>query len=287
MKNNIGLVEYLKKALDENWGYVYGTYGLVLTRNILDYKQLQYPNQISKYYTFILGNYLGRRTADCVNLGKGYIWYDESSNLIKYSSKEDYSANGMYNISVEKGNIKNIPDIQGIAVHKDGHFGFYVGDNRVIEAKGTIHGVVETPLFGDGATPWKHWCKMPFIEYTNNKVNFELNWIQILNKVTDFPTRWVKAINILVDIVDNKDNLGVLSILRFLPVLIEKVSRLKIRGLNDWNDVVFNSVSSPPNEWVDGINTVINMANLDSDIGDLEILKFIPDLLMKVYKINV
>ncbi len=286
MKNNIGLVKYVNRAFEENWGYVYGTYGLVLTMAILEYKHKQYFKQIDKYYDFILNNYIGRRTADCVNLGKGYIWLNEETGVINYSKNEDYSADGMYNLADTKGDIKDMPDILGLAVHKDGHFGFYVGDNWVIEAKGTLYGVVKTPLFGDGATPWKHWCKMPFIEYIEDKTELDLNWVQIINKVTDSPTEWINAINAVVGIANSWNSLGVLNILKYFPLLLEKISRVQIKNLTNWNDIIFNTISSPSTEWMDAINTVINMAELQGDIGVLEIMKYVPELIVKVYKIN-
>ena len=46
MKNNIGLIEHCEKALKEGWGYVYGTYGKVLTSSLLQNKLQQYPKEV-------------------------------------------------------------------------------------------------------------------------------------------------------------------------------------------------------------------------------------------------
>lgn len=47
-----------------NWGYVWGTYGNVLTQSLFDYKLKQYPEGVGDYEDFIRENWLGRRTAD-------------------------------------------------------------------------------------------------------------------------------------------------------------------------------------------------------------------------------
>lgn len=55
-------------------GYVWGTCGNVLTESLFAYKLKQYPDGVRKYENFIRANWLGRRTADCVGLIKGYGW---------------------------------------------------------------------------------------------------------------------------------------------------------------------------------------------------------------------
>ena len=61
MKTNLGLVEHCKKALAERWGYVYGTYGKVLTMELFNQKLKQYPTNIEKYKDYILQHYkIGR-----------------------------------------------------------------------------------------------------------------------------------------------------------------------------------------------------------------------------------
>lgn len=175
MKTNKGLVEYAKKALSEKWGYVWGTFGYVLTETLLNQKLAQYPNNVCGYESFIRQNWLGRRTTDCAGLIKSYLWYNEGQNKIIYNSNTDVSANGMYNGAKEKGTINTIPEIQGICVWKKGHIGIYIGNGQVIEAKGTKYGVVQTPLRGVGANSWTHWLKCPFIEYIEeNKVDYPL-----------------------------------------------------------------------------------------------------------------
>ncbi len=160
---NTKLVEHCKKALNEKWGYVYGTYGKFLTEQALINRILQYPSNVKKYELFIRKNWIGKRTVDCVGLIKSYLWCNGTEPV--YTPKTDVSANEMYEKATVKGDISTIPEIAGLCVHKNGHIGVYIGNGQVIESKGTKYGVVQTPLHGIGANSWTHWLKCPFIEY--------------------------------------------------------------------------------------------------------------------------
>ena len=159
---------YAIHAWESGWGYVWGTYGNVLTRSLLDYKVQQYPDGVGAYKDFIEENWLGRRTTDCVGLIKGYGWLDPTDQSIDYASNgmPDYGANQMYQSAVDAGadhgSMSTMPDIVGLAVWKEGHIGVYIGDGYVIEAMSTKKGVVKTEVEGRG---WQGWCKIPYIDY--------------------------------------------------------------------------------------------------------------------------
>ena len=163
-KNNLDLTAYAVQAWQNNWGYVWGTYGNVLTESLFAYKLKQYPDGVGKYKDFIRANWLGRRTADCVGLIKGYGWLDAQSLEIRYGTNgmPDYSANQMYQYAAESGTMDTMPDIVGLAVHMNGHIGVYIGNGCVIEAANTSTGVIKTQLAGRG---WSSWCKIPYIDY--------------------------------------------------------------------------------------------------------------------------
>lgn len=164
-KNNLDLVHWAMEAQGRHWGYVYGTYGLVLDLSLYEYKQEQYPDEVCGYAEYIETNWLGGRTADCVGLIKGYCWLDTDTLEVGYATNgmPDISADAMYYNATEKGTIDTIPEIPGLAVWQPGHIGIYIGDGYVIEAKGTMYGVVKTRLT-DGR--WTHWLKVPYITYT-------------------------------------------------------------------------------------------------------------------------
>ena len=171
-KNNIDLCVWAEEAVANGWGYVYGTYGTVLTQKILDIKAKQYPDEVGGKYDFIKGNWLGGRTADCVGLIKGYSWLDEATGQINYGTNgmPDIGADGMYSAATEKGTIDTIPEIPGVAVWHNGHIGIYIGDGYVIQAANTKKGVIKTPL---SYNSWTHWLRIPYITYIEEETTSE------------------------------------------------------------------------------------------------------------------
>lgn len=163
-KNNLDLVTYAENAWENGWGYVWGTYGSVLTDSLFASKLAQYPDGVGNYEDFIRQNWLGRRTTDCVGLIKGYGWLDTSTMSIGYgiNGMPDLGADGIYNNATVKGNMSTMPDIPGLAVWHEGHIGVYIGNGEVIEAMGTKYGVVKTQL---SERSWTAWLQIPYINY--------------------------------------------------------------------------------------------------------------------------
>ena len=174
-KNNLDLAAYAIQAWENNWGYVWGTYGNVLTRTLFDYKKQQYPDGVGNYADFIESCWLGRRTADCIGLIKGYGWLDTDSMTIGYATNgmPDYGADQMYQAcknagsrNTDYGDISTMPEVPGLMLWKIGHAGIYIGDGYAIEAMGTRKGVVKTEVSGRG---WQGWGKLPYINYLEEK----------------------------------------------------------------------------------------------------------------------
>ena len=163
-KNAADLVVYVTNAWQSGWGYVWGTYGQVLTPELFQYKLTQYPEGVGQYADFIRNSWVGKRTADCVGLIKGYGWLNSETMEIEYGSNgmPDIGANQMYYNARHSGTIDTIPEVPGLAVWKLGHIGVYIGNGEVIEAMGTKYGVVKTQLQGRG---WTHWLEIPYISY--------------------------------------------------------------------------------------------------------------------------
>lgn len=161
-KNNLGLVQWAIQAHEAGWGYIYGTYGNVLTENLLQDRAVVFVSEVTDYMDFIRQNWLGKRTADCVGLIKGYGWYDSASGEIMVGT------NGMMDVGANatvKGTIDTIPEVPGLAVWVDGHIGIYIGNGEVIEAMNTLRGVTRTQLAG---REWTHWLQIPYISYVEN-----------------------------------------------------------------------------------------------------------------------
>jgi len=163
-KNAADLVAYAIHAWESGWGYVWGTYGNVLTDSLFNYKLEQYPDGVGNHEEFIEANWLGGRTTDCVGLIKGYGWLDPDTLTIGYATNgmPDYGANQMYRSASVSGTIDTIPEIPGLAVWCDGHIGVYIGNGEVIEAMGTKYGVVKTKLADRN---WTHWLEIEYISY--------------------------------------------------------------------------------------------------------------------------
>ena len=163
-KTNLGLVEWANFAYENGWGYVWGSYGYVLTENQLQiYKNISGAH-VTNYEEYIRSHWLGRRTSDCVGLIKGYGWYNPDTGNIEYGSNgmPDLGANAMHAAAVEKGPISTIPEIPGLAVWQEGHIGVYIGNGYVIQAANTFDGVIKTKL---SYNSWQEWLKVPYINY--------------------------------------------------------------------------------------------------------------------------
>ena len=178
MKTNLGLVEYCKAQLGKP--YWYGTFGQIATENLLRQKSAQYPTQY-KWTDFI--EQYGQRVHDCVGLIKGYLWSENLNSTPIYNSKQDKDVNGMKANCVETGNIKSIPELPGVLVFMEGHVGIYIGNGKVIEARGHAYGVVETNLVGRG---WTKWGKLDWITYVGDEEMTEEDAKKIIQQKTGF-----------------------------------------------------------------------------------------------------
>lgn len=109
-KNNLDLVQWAKNAYSRGWGYVWGTYGQVLTRSLYKAKAEQYPDEVGGYADFIEEHWIGGRTADCIGLIKGYGWFDPETGKIEYGTNgmPDIGADTMYSNAEEKGTMPSL-----------------------------------------------------------------------------------------------------------------------------------------------------------------------------------
>lgn len=169
-KNNLDLVKWCENAYKNGWGYVYGGYGQVCTKQYLDQQASLFPsnNEAGGEMREVGEKWLGKRVCDCIGLIKSYAWYNADSGKIVAGSNgfTDCGANSIWSSVTESGPISNMSDTPGLAVWMDGHIGVYIGNGEVIEAQGTAYGVVKTQLKGRG---WTRWLKIPNIKYVEVK----------------------------------------------------------------------------------------------------------------------
>lgn len=173
MKTNLGLVEYCKAQL--GLPYWYGTFGQVATQGLLRQKSAQYPSQY-KWNDFT--EQYGKRVHDCVGLIKGYLWCDSPTSTPIYNAKQDKNVSGMLANCSVKGNISTMPNELGVLVFMDGHVGIYIGNGKVIEARGHLYGVVETKL---KERKWTKWGKLDWITYNTTKLFEEGDELEALD----------------------------------------------------------------------------------------------------------
>ena len=160
MKTNLRLVEYCKAQLGKP--YWYGTFGHEASESLLRQKSAQYPQY---YKDDDFDEQYGQKVHDCSGLIKGYIFCETAEGFYKtYRAEIDGGID--LNHCSEKGDISTMPDIKGILVFYPGHVGVYIGNGKVIEARGHEYGVVETNLIGRG---WKQWGKLDWIDYVEEK----------------------------------------------------------------------------------------------------------------------
>lgn len=163
MKNNSELVSYCHKLLDQGARYWFGCFGQVASESLRSVKAIQYPSHYkssrNKQYEKDIKE--KRIVTDCSGLIKGFMMLRDNGQIV-YTPSLDLGANGYYNKATEKGKIKDMPDIPGLAVWKSGHIGVYVGNGKVIEARGFDYGVQEYNL---SDRPYTHWLKVPGLDY--------------------------------------------------------------------------------------------------------------------------
>ena len=166
-KNAIELVAYAKSRLGS--GYVFGTYGQILTEQLLSQKLAQYPRQVGRFEKVIRAQWLGKHVQDCSGLIKGFLWQgaNQTANY-QENGIPDFSADSMFAMAKDKGLATDIPEIPGLMVWKPGHIGVYIGNGEVIESNSTKAGVIKTKLTKTvNETRWKIWLKCPYLSYLN------------------------------------------------------------------------------------------------------------------------
>ena len=164
------LVNYVKDRLGT--GYVYGTFGQVLTERLLRQKLIQYPRQVGGFETIIRSKWLGKPVQDCSGLIKGFLWQD-GRQMLSYQANgiSDFSADSMHTLAKEKGDIRSIPEIPGLLVWKPGHIGVYIGNGIAVEANSTKSGVIKSRLTSEiNETKWRSWSKCPHLKYPDQDV---------------------------------------------------------------------------------------------------------------------
>lgn len=153
------LIEKFQYAYDNGWGYIYGTAGVKWTQarqEALERKTSSNYDMSKKYGSKWIGHYV----ADCSGL---FAWaFKQLGGSIAHGSNSIWRG-----YCTEKGVINgNLQPGTAVFKCKDSnnyyHIGLYIGGTTVIEAKGTVAGVVTSRL-----SEWTHYGILKDVDYTD------------------------------------------------------------------------------------------------------------------------
>lgn len=160
------LIGKFRYALDNKWGYIWGTAGVKWTQakqDALD-KTTDADRAMGRKYG---KKWIGHYVADCSGLFTwafkqlgGYMYHGSNTMWDKYCTNQGELVNG------KRDDGKELQP--GTAVFtrnkttgKRGHVGLYVGDGQVIEAAGTQEGVTTSKVTGK----WTEWGELKDVDY--------------------------------------------------------------------------------------------------------------------------
>lgn len=158
------LIEKFRQALDEGWGYIWGKAGQTWTEAM----QKNATNDMAIKYG---KKWIGKRVADCSGL---FVWaFRELGGSIYHGSNTIWNR-----YTTNKGKVAPSVSLRpGTAMflkrESDGnrhHIGLYVGNDTVIEAKGTMYGVVTSRV-----DHWDEWGELAGVSYGNEAEEVKTN----------------------------------------------------------------------------------------------------------------
>lgn len=178
MIKSADLIEKFRYALDNHWGYIWGSAGILWTKakqqQKVDYMVGKYGTTWQKnseaktdnyYYAALYGEkWIGHYVADCSGL---FAWaYSKLGGSIAHGSNSIYDR-----YCGEKGKLtdeKRKSILPGTAVFtgdakQHGHIGLYVGNGKVIEASGTQAGVCVSNIT---ANKWTYYGYLKDVSYS-------------------------------------------------------------------------------------------------------------------------
>ena len=185
MISTAALVEKFQQALNEDWGYIWGTAGIMWSaaeqQKKVNYMVSKYganwknsaAAKEDTYYSAAAngGKWIGHMVADCSGL---FVWaFRQLGGSIYHGSNTIWNK-----YCTAKGELKNGKRTDGqelkpgtaIFTHNTkndnrGHIGLYIGGGWVIEASGTINGVIKSRIT---ISKWVEWGELKGVYYGEN-----------------------------------------------------------------------------------------------------------------------
>lgn len=161
------LIAKFQYALDNDWGYIWGTAGVLWTA--ARQEQLEKTTDSDRKSGRKYGSkWIGHTVADCSGLFAwafkqlgGYMYHGSNTMWDKYCTTKGELIKGRRDDGKE---LKPGTAIFTHATEKRGHVGLYIGGGWVIEASGTINGVIRTKIT---ISKWKEWGELKGVNYEN------------------------------------------------------------------------------------------------------------------------
>ena len=163
------LIEKFQEALDDQWGYIWGTAGVMWTA--AKQKNLEKTTDADRENSRKYGSkWIGHMVADCSGL---FTWAFKQLGGTMY-----HGSNTMWDKwCTSKGELKDgkrddgkelLPGTAVFTYNKTkkrrGHVGLYIGGGYVIEAAGTIQGVIRSKITN---SKWVEWGELKGVDYGN------------------------------------------------------------------------------------------------------------------------
>lgn len=162
------LIELFRYALENNWGYIWGTAGIKWTK--AEQANLEKTTDSNRAQGRKYGSkWIGHTVADCSGLFSwafkklgGYMYHGSDTMYRKYCA--DHGA-------LKKGKRADGAALKpGTAVfvwngEKYSHVGLFVGGTEVIEAMSTINGVKKSKVTDN---KWSHWGELTGVSYEDS-----------------------------------------------------------------------------------------------------------------------
>ena len=223
MINAQALIEKFEYALDNQWGYIWGTAGIAWTQAKQDQKVQYMVNKYGTnwkinseakdddyYYAALYGSkWIGHTVADCSGL---FAWaFSKLGGSIAHGSNSIYDRYCSEKGSLDSAKKKSL--LPGTAVFtatvynkgkpneyvKHNHIGLYIGNGKVIEASGTQAGVCISNIT---AGKWSYYGLLKDVNYSvENKPSTPSEQKDQQKPVQTFPTLrkgdkgdWVKVL---------------------------------------------------------------------------------------------
>lgn len=158
------IIEKFQYALDNHWGYIINTAGVLWTQEM----QNKTTSDTAKQYG---QQWVGHYVADCSGLFSwafsklgGYMYHGSNTMWNKYMTSKGKLSGG------KRTDGQALKPGTAVFVLKNGsdrsHVGLYIGNGEVIEASTTKVGVIKSKITN---SKWAEWGEMKGVDYSASK----------------------------------------------------------------------------------------------------------------------